>query len=196
MAEFAAIGMSYLALPSLVHAPGDVFDAEDTERITRNTLQDAVMQWLPSIAVVDAFAHWIFADAPADVSPDDLDLRWRELGQRFMPWIDWTGLQQEGSVGWRSEWSFWRTPFYGLAYGVAHLGALDLWRAAQHDAPATWRQFREALALGGSKPLSMLFNTAGVGYRSTRQWYVTLHRSRLSSWASMVARHENDSPDD
>ena len=162
MAEFAAIGMSYLALPSLVHAPGDVFDADDTERITRHSLHDAVMQWLPQIAIVDAFAHWVFADAPADVSPHDLDRRWRELGKRFMPWINWTGLQQEASVGWRGEWSLWRTPFYGLAYGIAHLGALDLWRAARHDAHATWQRYREALALGGSEPLGTLFRTAGV----------------------------------
>jgi len=46
----------------------------------------------------------------------------------------------------------------------ALVGALQLWRRAREDPGDTLRDFRAALALGGSRPLPELYRTAGVRF--------------------------------
>ena len=55
-------------------------------------------------------------------------------------------------------------PFYYIEYGIAKLGALQVWRNARSDRASATRQYRRALGLGGSRPLPELFETAGARF--------------------------------
>ncbi len=51
-----------------------------------------------------------------------------------------------------------------MEYGLALLGALQVWRNALGDQSAAVAAYRQALALGYSVPLSQLFATAGARF--------------------------------
>jgi oligoendopeptidase F len=54
-------------------------------------------------------------------------------------------------------------PYY-IEYGIAQLGALQLWRRSLTDRAGAVADYRRALALGGSRPLPDLFSAAGTRF--------------------------------
>ena len=76
------------------------------------------------------------------------------------------------AFSWQRQLHLFEVPFYYIEYGIAKLGALQVWRNAQADRANATRQYREALALGGSRPLPELFETAGARFDFS---YDTLH---------------------
>jgi oligoendopeptidase F len=57
---------------------------------------------------------------------------------------------------------FFRVPLYYIEYGIAQLGALQLWRNYRRDPAEAVRGYRRGLTLGGGKPLPELFRAAGL----------------------------------
>ena len=55
-------------------------------------------------------------------------------------------------------------PFYYIEYGIAQLGALQIWRRGLTDRAAAVADYRRALALGGARPLPELFAAAGARF--------------------------------
>jgi len=55
-------------------------------------------------------------------------------------------------------------PFYYIEYGIAQLGAMQVWRNTKRGRQAATARYRQALALGGSRPLPELFATAGANF--------------------------------
>lgn len=160
-AEFAAMTLALLAGAFLGSDRGGPYAAADARRLTRELARNYI-EWPTWGAAVDAFQHWLYAEAPDDVRAADLDAKWAELSQRFAPWVDWTGLEEERSCGWHQLGLVFRMPFYNIAYDLAELGALQVWRNAQQDWGGAWQAFRESLALGNTRPLPDLYAAAGA----------------------------------
>jgi oligoendopeptidase F len=160
-AECAAMTLALLGGDFLSVERGGCYTPNDAARLVGELIQH-YLEWPTWGAMVDAFQHWVYVEAPADVRPADLDAHWMELSQRFAPWIDWSGLEAEHAAGWHQLGLVFRMPFYNIAYDLAQLGAVQIWRNAQRDRPAAWRAFREALALGNTRSLPELFATAGA----------------------------------
>ena len=55
-------------------------------------------------------------------------------------------------------------PFYYIEYGIAQLGALQLWRRSTSDHAGALNDYKSALRLGGSKRLPDLFAAAGIPF--------------------------------
>jgi oligoendopeptidase F len=55
-------------------------------------------------------------------------------------------------------------PFYYVEYGLAALGAAQVWRNALGDHGGALAAYRRALALGGTAPLPQLYATAGARF--------------------------------
>ena len=51
-----------------------------------------------------------------------------------------------------------------LEYAFAWLGAVQIWRNALNNPQAALKKYRAALALGGTRPLRELFETAGAKF--------------------------------
>jgi oligoendopeptidase F len=160
-AECAAMALALLGGDFLSTERGGCYRPGDAARLVGDLLQH-YLEWPTWGAMVDAFQHWVYVEAPVDVRPADLDTQWMELSQRFAPWIDWSGLEAEQAAGWHQLELVFRMPFYNIAYDLAELGAVQIWRNAQRDQPAAWRAFREALALGNTRSLPELFAIAGA----------------------------------
>jgi oligoendopeptidase F len=81
-----------------------------------------------------------------------------------MPWVDWQGLDQELMTGWHRKLHIHTVPFYYVEYGLALLGAVQVWRNALTDQADAVAGYRHALALGGTVSLPQLYAAAGAKF--------------------------------
>ena len=87
-----------------------------------------------------------------------------ELLTRFDAGVDWSGLEVERGSLWHRQLHLFEVPFYYIEYGIAQLGALQLWLQFRDQPEQTLRNYRKGLALGGSRPLPELFAEAGIKF--------------------------------
>ncbi len=166
--EVASMSMELLSAPYLARDKGGFYSEADARRAYADKLRKIVF-FLPYMAVVDGFQHWVYAQAPEDVTSDDMDRAWSALWDRFMPGIDYSGLQTEKETGWHRKGHIFEVPFYYIEYGLAQLGALQVWRNALADQAQAVADYRAALALGYTRSLPELFAAAGARFAFDRQ---------------------------
>jgi oligoendopeptidase F len=157
IAEVASMSMELLAAPYL----GEFYTQAEVARARVQHLEDNLMFW-PYMAVVDAFQHWVYENAAVARDADRCDEAWAELWDRFMPGIDFSGLEKEKAARWLRQLHIFQVPFYYVDYGLAQLGAAQVWANAIQDQAAATRRYREALALGATRTLPELYAAAGV----------------------------------
>lgn len=162
-AEVASMGMELLASPYLGRAHGGFYDEQDAARALIQHLETSILFW-PYMAVVDAFQHWVYENPDDALDPANLDAQWATLWQRFRPGVDWSGLEQEMMTGWQRKLHIHQIPFYYVEYGMAQLGAVQVWANALKDQAAAVASYRRALALGGTATLPELYKTAGARF--------------------------------
>jgi oligoendopeptidase F len=114
--------------------------------------------------VVDAFQHWVYTHHTEASNPINCDAKWAELWDRFMVGIDYTGLEEIKATGWHRKLHIFQVPFYYVEYGLAQLGAAQVWANALHDQKGAVADYRKALALGGTRSLPELFSAAGAKF--------------------------------
>ncbi len=159
--EVASMAMELLATPYLEESLGGFYSKGDAARAINEQLERIILFW-PYMAVVDAFQHWVYEHHAEASDPENCDAKWTELWERFMPGVDWSGLEEEAMTGWHRKLHIYRYPFYYIEYGLAQLGSVQVWRNALEDQAGAVRRYRQALALGGTVPLPQLYETAGA----------------------------------
>jgi oligoendopeptidase F len=181
--EVASMSMELLSAPFLSKEKGGFYgNATHANRAYAGILRDGFVLFLPYMAVVDAFQHWVYADAGDDITSDDLDAKWGELWDRFMPGLDYSGYEAEKVTGWHRKMHIFSSPFYYIEYGLAQVGALQVWRNSLNDYSQAVADYRHALRLGGTLSLSQLFEAAGAKFafdRPTLNELGTLTRQQL-----------------
>lgn len=161
MAEVASMSMELLAAPFIGRDSGGYYTDDDKRRSRAEHLEGIVL-FFPHCASVDAFQHWIYLDK-AGRDADARDAKWLELRQRFEgASVDWSGLDKERIARWYQQPHFFSSPFYYIEYGIAQLGALQVWRNSLEDPTEAVRKYRAALSLGATQRLPDLFNAAGA----------------------------------
>jgi oligoendopeptidase F len=158
--EVASMGMELLAAPYLTDG---FYGRADAARARIEHLEHAILFW-PFMAVVDAFQHWVYQNPKAALEPTNCDAEWAVLWGRFMRGVDWSGLEAAARTGWHRKLHIHQLPFYYVEYGLAQLGAVQVWRNALSDQAKAVADYRRALALGGTVPLPQLFTTAGARF--------------------------------
>jgi oligoendopeptidase F len=161
--EVASNAMELLASPYLLASEGGFYSEKEAARARIEHLEEAVVFW-PYMAVVDAFQHWVYMNLVAAANPDNCDGKWAELWQRFMVGVDWSGLDDFMVTGWQRKLHIFEVPFYYVEYGMASLGAFQVWRNALNDQQAVVAAYRRALALGGTVSLPKLYETVGARF--------------------------------
>jgi oligoendopeptidase F len=156
-AEVASMSMELIGAARLE----EFYDEADKARAYKEMLTGA-LDILPWVATIDAFQHWIYTN-PGHTREERVAI-WRGLLERFPSGADWTGLEEIRDARWHAQTHVFAMPFYYIEYGIAQLGALQVWMAARKDPTAALTRYRQALALGGSKPLPQLFEAAGIRF--------------------------------
>lgn len=152
--EVASMAMELLAADKL----GEFYGEEEARRARRTHLE-GVVGVFPWIATIDAFQHWAYTH-PGH-GRDERRAAWLSLMDRFGGDVDWSGLEAARRCRWHRQLHVFIHPFYYVEYGIAQLGALQVWVNAGRDAAQALARYRSALALGGSRPLPELFQAAG-----------------------------------
>ena len=163
--EFCEVASMSMELLTMKHWGGDggyYPNPQDHHRAMRQHLE-GVIKILPWIMTIDAFQHWVYANP--NHSRAARTEYWLGLDRRFGAGVDWSGLEQLHQVGWQRQGHLFGNPFYYIEYGIALLGALQLWVLSleQGESQAVNGYIR-ALSLGGSKPLPELFAAAGIKF--------------------------------
>jgi oligoendopeptidase F len=162
-AEVASMGMELLAAPYLARREGGFYSEEEAARARIEHLEGAICFW-PYMAVVDAFQHWVYQHPEQAADPHQCDAQWGSLWQRFMRGQDWSGLEAEMMTGWHRKLHIHQIPFYYVEYGLAQLGAMQVWRNALHDQGVALKAYRKALSLGSTVGLPDLYRAAGAKF--------------------------------
>ena len=160
-AEVASMAMEYLTFPYLEDQYGGYYSAADAARARVDHLELNLRFW-PYMAIMDAFQHWAYENPDEGIEPEKCDAKWAELEKRFRPYIDWTGYEDVMMTGWQRKDHIHTVPFYYVEYGLALLGATQVWMNALKDQSKAVEQYRSALRLGGTATLPELFNAAGA----------------------------------
>ena len=154
-AEVASMSMELIAHPFL-----DEFLSEaDAVRARRKHLE-GVVSTLCWVATIDAFQHWLYTHPHH--TREQRDIYWLELHARFGPDVSWEGLEAERAKMWHRQLHLFEVPFYYIEYGIAQLGALQMWLIYRDDPARAIDLYRTAMSLGGAKPLPELFESAGL----------------------------------
>ncbi len=162
--EVASMSMELLAAPYLTRDFGGFYTPVEAARARIEHLE-GIITFLPYMAVVDAFQHWVYTHPREAASSDNCDNAWNNLWVRFMPGVDWTGYENVQMSGWHRKLHIFGVPFYYVEYGMAQVGALQVWRNARQDQAQAVAAYRQALALGSTKTLPELFAAAGAEFR-------------------------------
>ena len=72
--------------------------------------------------------------------------------------------KKPATILWHRQLHIFLYPFYYIEYGIAQLGALQIWQRSLADRPGAVADYKKALALGGSRPLPELFAAAGARF--------------------------------
>lgn len=137
----------------------DVFyPPEEARRARRNHLE-GIAEIFAWIATIDAFQHWLYRHP--NHSLEERRSAWLDLMNRFGGDINWSGLELAKANSWHKQLHVFIHPFYYIEYGIAQLGALQVWSQWQDEPHDALNRFRNALRRGGEPPLPELFDAAG-----------------------------------
>jgi len=166
--EVASMAMELLAGEYL-----SVFYNKDDETRSKLDHLEDVLFTLVWVATIDCFQHWIYEN-PTHTA-NERRKAWLKIHQRFSTnVVNWEGFEEEHAYLWHRQLHIFEVPFYYIEYGIAQLGALQVWCHSKKDKANALRQYREGLSLGGSQPLPKIYQTAGIQFNFSKDIIVPL----------------------
>lgn len=153
-AEVASMSMELLTQPGW-----SIFydEQEEADRAKISHLEGVIFL-LPWIATIDAFQHWIYANP--EHTREERKLQWISLRERFGSVMDWEGNEDFRELSWQQQGHLFGVPFYYVEYGIAQLGALQLWQTHRKNPKKALKDYSNAMELGNTKTLPDLFAAA------------------------------------
>jgi oligoendopeptidase F len=139
----------------------EFYSSDDSKRARRVHLE-GIVGVFPWIATVDAFQHWIYTHPKH--TREERRKAWLGLMDRFGGDVDWSGFENARANLWHRQLHIFLHPFYYIEYGIAQLGALQVWANSKQDKARALDDYKKSLALGGSRPLPELFSAAGCQF--------------------------------
>lgn len=155
--EVASMSMELLGNEFL-----DLFYAEPEANRARQDHLEGIIKFFPWMAAIDGFQHWIYSH-PGH-SREERTQAWLELMDRFGDEVDWSGFEDVRANLWHRQLHLFLHPFYYVEYGIAQLGALQVWANSKKDKVKALQDYKAGLALGGARPLPDLFAAAGCRF--------------------------------
>ena len=156
-AEVASMSLELLARPHwhLVYKP------DDEKRIGIEQLEDLLL-FLPFMSMLDEFQNWVYSH-PEGADRNARDEYWMGLAAKYLPHIDYSGLDKELARGWQYL-HVYEVPLYYIEYGVAQVGAMQVFVNSLENYDQAVKDYKHALTLGTIVGLPELFEAAGVKF--------------------------------
>ncbi len=159
VAELASMSMELISMEHW-----DVFfDTEEELKRAKRQQLESVMDTLPWIAAIDKFQHWIYLNPNHSI--EDRYQSWQTIMNDFgSQIINYNGLENNLKRRWQVQLHLYEVPFYYIEYGFAQLGAIAVWRNYKTNAKIAVEQYKAALALGYTKSIPQIYETAGIKF--------------------------------
>ncbi|MFQ6609557.1 MAG: M3 family metallopeptidase, partial [Fidelibacterota bacterium] len=158
MAETASMSMELMTSPLW----NKFYNEEDHLRARKEHLE-GIITFFPWCAIVDAFQHWVYLN-PAH-SADERSDYFIELSNRFSTGlVNWDGYEHFHRIGWQRQGHIFSSPFYYIEYGIAQLGALQVYRNFIRDPNAGLNGYIQGLKLGSQKSLPHVWDAMGIKF--------------------------------
>lgn len=159
VAELASMSMELL---SMKYWDEFYSSKDDLKRAKREHLED-ILRILCWIAQIDQFQHWIYENPKHKV--EERTSYWLSLCKDYgTQFTDWTGFEEVLETSWQRQLHLFEVPFYYIEYGIAQLGALGVWMNSIENEEKAIAQYKDALALGYTKSIPEIYETAGVKF--------------------------------
>ncbi|NTV29018.1 MAG: M3 family oligoendopeptidase [Candidatus Omnitrophica bacterium] len=179
--EVASMSMELMASDRL-----EVFyNAKDAGRSATEFFEGAisVLGW---VATIDAFQHWMYENPKHSAA--ERRSAWLKFAKEFSGGVvDWSGLEEEEACLWHRQLHIFEVPFYYIEYGIAQLGALQIWQRFRRDPQIALGAYKQALTLGGARPLPELFTAAGIRFDFSREIMASLMDDVCREWKRLRA---------
>jgi oligoendopeptidase F len=162
----------------------EFYSSQDAKRSTVELLEGivSVLAW---VATVDAFQHWIYEN-PGH-TPLDRREAWGCFHAEFGGGvIDWSGLDEERAYLWHRQLHIFEVPFYYIEYGIAQLGALQVWLNARRDPKKALSDYKQGLSLGGRRPVRELYRAAGISFDFSESIIKPLVEAVSEEWEKLA----------
>jgi oligoendopeptidase F len=159
VAELASMSMELISMDKW-----DVYfdNEEDLVRAKKEQLAD-VLKTLPWVAVIDQFQHWIYTNP--DHNAADREAAFKQIYTRFgAGFAEWSEFEQQFGNLWQKQLHLFEVPFYYIEYAIAQLGAIAVWKNYKENPEKAVEQYLAALALGYTKPMNEIYETAGIKF--------------------------------
>ncbi|MEC8548308.1 MAG: M3 family oligoendopeptidase [Candidatus Thermoplasmatota archaeon] len=155
-AEVASMSMELLTQPYW----DEFYDSKETSDRARKMHLEAIIGLLAWICRIDAFQHWMYSN-PSHTR-EERSKAWLDLREKYGPRTDWRGFEEDESLFWQTQGHLFGAPFYYIEYGIAQLGALQIWMTQLKDPEKALNDYANAMKLGNTRTLPHLFRSADI----------------------------------
>lgn len=159
VAELASMSMELISMDNW-----DIYfdNEEDLIRAKKEQLAD-VLKTLPWVAVIDQFQHWIYTNPGHNAA--DRETAFKQIYTSFgAGFANWDDLEKEFGNAWQKQLHLFEVPFYYIEYAIAQLGAIAIWKNYKENPQKALQQYLDALALGYTRPINEIYETAGIKF--------------------------------
>ena len=170
--EIAEVASMAMELFSMQHWQPFFEKESDLNRAIEHQLERTITIF-PWIAIIDKFQHWVYTN-PAHTIEQRTN-EWQNIVKEFSSkTLNQSGLKEFRAIGWQRQLHLFEVPFYYIEYGIAQLGAIGMWMQYQKNPKEAIENYMNALALGGTKTLPELYQTAGLEFNFSPAYVKTL----------------------
>ena len=160
--EIAEVASMAMELMSMDEWETFFADKDNLKRAKEHQLE-RVITIFPWIAIIDKFQHWVY-EHPSHTQ-EERTTTWNDILKEFQDnVVDYSGLEAYRSNAWQRQLHLFEVPFYYIEYGISQLGAIGMWMQFKNNRQLAIDNYCNALALGGTKTLPQLFETAGLKF--------------------------------
>ncbi|KUK50330.1 MAG: Oligoendopeptidase F [candidate division TA06 bacterium 32_111] len=159
VAEFASMGMELLT-----YDKWDIFykDEHSLKQAKRKQLEN-IINFFPWCAVVDKFQHFIYSKE--NISPSERKEYFKNIFNEFSEkFVDWSDYEDYMKISYHKQLHIFEHPFYYIEYGIAQLGALQLWINYRENPKKAIDDYLSALNVGSSLSISEVYKKANVKF--------------------------------
>ncbi len=160
-AEVASMSMELLGRPYYHY----IYKEEDIKKVKKEQLIK-IVEFFPFMSMIDSFQHWVYTTQENDRIARGK--KWQELNKKFQPYLDMSGLERIEQTRWQYPHVF-TVPFYYIEYGIAQVGALQVWRNSLQNEKQAISMYLKGLSKGGSLPLPKLFEASGIQFSMKKE---------------------------
>ncbi len=158
MAETASMSMELMTSPHW-----DKFYNEADHLRARKEHLEGIITFFPWCAIVDAFQHWIYLNPTHSV--EERNDYFIALSRRFSPGlVNWEGYEHFRRNSWQRQGHIFSSPFYYIEYGIAQLGALQVYRNFIQNPKIGLDGYIRGLRLGSTKSLPKVWEAMGIKF--------------------------------